>query len=35
MEMDVGVDVALVEEDALGGHPGNLESQFHNLLIMY
>ena len=33
--MGVAVDVALVEEDELEGRPGNLEFQFHNVLIMY
>ena len=35
MEMGVVVAVALVEEVELEGRPGNLESQFHNVLIMY
>ena len=35
MEMDVVVAEALEEEVEVQGHPGNLESQFHNKLQMY
>ena len=35
MEMDVVVAEALEEEVEVQGHPGNLESQFHNKLQMF